>query len=196
MQNVTGPAGASTAASPHQTVAQGRPSLKARAVSEMKKVIIVVMYLWVLFALFSFYRRLVLQQNGISVWEQSFAIVNALIFGKVILIAQALKLDAGLRKYPLLYTVLGNAFLFAVVLFAFHVFEEGVRALVSGRQVATAISAFGGGTLWGFLTVGAIMFICLIPFFAIDEVARVIGGQALWDLFFSSRKRRFRLVEE
>lgn len=196
MQNVTGPAGASVAASPHQTVAQGRPSLKARVVSEMKKVIIVVMYLWLFFALFSFYRRLILQENGISVWDQSFAIVNALVFGKVILIAQGLKLDAGLRKYPLVYTVLGNAFLFALLLFVFHLCEESVKALVNGRPVAAAISAFGGGTLWGFLTMGAIMFICLIPFFAIDEVARVFGGQALWELFFSSRKRRFRLVEE
>ena len=194
MQNVTGPAGAAATANP--TVAPGRPSLKARAVSEAKKIAIVTSYLWLLFAVFSFYRRVILEENGISVWDQSFAIVNALVFAKVILVAQALKLDGGLRKYPLVYTVLGNAFLFAVVLIAFHLCEDGLKALVDGRPFATAISRFAGGTVRGFLTIGAIMFLCLIPFFAIDEVARAIGGQALWDLFFSGREKRFRLTEE
>ena len=36
---------------------------------------------------------MVLQENGINVWEQGFAVINALIFGKVFLIAQDLKLD-------------------------------------------------------------------------------------------------------
>ena len=122
---------------------------------------------------------MVLQEHGISVWEQSFAIVNALIFAKVILIAQALKLDAGLRKYPLVFTVLGNAFLFAIVLVAFHILEQAIRALAKGLPLVASIADFGGGTLRGFLTIGAIFFVALIPFFGLDEVARVIGGQAL-----------------
>jgi hypothetical protein len=39
---------------------------------------------------------MILQAHGVSVWEQSFAIVKALIFAKVILIAQALDLGAWL----------------------------------------------------------------------------------------------------
>jgi hypothetical protein len=38
------------------------------------------------------YERMLLQENGISPWNQGFAIVNALIFGKVVLIAHALNL--------------------------------------------------------------------------------------------------------
>ena len=65
--------------------------------SELKRYVIIVLYLWVLFALFSAYKRLLLHENGISVWNESFAIVNALIFGKVILIAQALRLGGNLE---------------------------------------------------------------------------------------------------
>jgi hypothetical protein len=189
MQNVTRTAAAGAAA-------PKKPSLKARAISELRKYIVITAYLWVLFALFSLYRRMILQENGISVWEQSFAIVNALIFAKVILIAQALNLGAGLRKYPLVYAVLGNAFLFTIVLFATHILEQAIRAMAKGLPLATSIADFGGGTVRGFLTMGAILFVALIPFFGFDEVARAIGGQALWDLFFSRRERTFKLVEE
>jgi hypothetical protein len=188
MQNVTGAASAAGA--------PDKPSLKSRALDELRQYAIITLYLWVFFALFSFYRRMILEENGISVWAQSFAIINALVFGKVILIAQALNLEAGLRKYPRIFIVLGNSALFTIVLLAFHVLEEAIKAWFEGRPLATSIADFGGGTLAGFLTLGAIFFVVLIPFFGIQEIARAVGGRALWDLFFSGRAQSFRLVEE
>lgn len=189
MQNVTGAASAAEAAAE-------KLSLKARALDELRQYAIITLYLWVFFALFSFYRRMILEENGISVWQQTLAIVNALVFGKVILIAQALHLEAGLRKYPRIYIVLGNALMFTIVLLAFHVLEEAIKAWFDGQPLATSVAVFGGGTLAGFLTLGAIFFVVLIPFFGIREVARAVGGQALWDLFFTGRTQTFRLVED
>ena len=68
----------------------GSKSLKERAVSELEEYAVITVYLWLLFALFSLHKQLV-QGHEISVWHQGFAIVNALIFGKVILIGQALE---------------------------------------------------------------------------------------------------------
>lgn len=198
MQNATATTSAAPAAAANasQAVAPDKRSLKTRAISELRRFIVITVYLWVLFALFSLYRRMILQEHGVSVWEQSFAIVNALIFAKVILIAQALNLGARLRKYPLVYSVLGSAFLFTIVLLAFHIVEQAIRALVKGLPLATSIADFGGGTLQGFLTLGSIFFVALIPFFGFEEVSRAIGRQALSDLFFSRRERTFRLVDE
>jgi hypothetical protein len=190
MQNPTGGASATGATAPEKL------SLKDRAIDEMRQYVVIILYLWLLFAVFSFYRRMILQEHGISAWQQGFAIVNAIVFGKVILIAQALHLEAGLRKYPRIYIVLGNALLFTIVLVAFHVFEDAVKAWFQGRPLATSIADFGGGTLSGFLTLGAILFVCLIPFFGMQEVARAIGGRALWDLLLSGRDQPFRLVED
>ena len=67
-----------------------KKSLTERVVSELERYAVISAYLCLLFALFSLHKREVLQEHGISVWQQRFAIVNALIFGKVILIAQAL----------------------------------------------------------------------------------------------------------
>jgi hypothetical protein len=190
MQNVTGGASATGAAAPEKM------SLKDRAIDELRQYVVITLYLWVLFAVFSFYRRMILQEHGISAWQQGFAIVNALVFGKVILIAQALHLEAGLRKYPRIYIVLGNALLFTIVLVLFHILEDGIKAWFEGRALATSIADFGGGTVSGFLTLGAILFVCLIPFFGMQEIARAIGGRALWDFLLSGRDQPFRLVED
>jgi hypothetical protein len=79
--------------------AEGRKkNFRDRALSELEKYAIIIVYLWLLFALFSLHTRQVLQQHGmIRVWQHSFASVNALIFGKIILIAQAWKSERAWR---------------------------------------------------------------------------------------------------
>src|SRR5664279_4697582 len=146
--------------------AGAKEGLKHRAVSELRKYAIVTAYLWLLFALFGLYRRQLLEQQGISVWGESLAIVNALIFGKVILLGQALNLGSQLEKRSLGWVVLGKAFAFAVLLIAFHLAEEAIRAWFKGEPVS-AVSEMGG--LSALMTYGAIFFVALTPFFAFQE---------------------------
>ena len=73
MENVANTAPATTG---------GKKSLTERAFRELEKYAVITVYLWLLFALFSLHKRLV-QGHGISLWHQGFAILNALIFGKV-----------------------------------------------------------------------------------------------------------------
>lgn len=86
----------------------GKKSLTERAFGELEKYAIIIVYLWLLFGLFSLHKQLV-QGHGISLWHQGFAILNALIFGKVILIGQALKVGKGLERRELIWTVLGRS---------------------------------------------------------------------------------------
>jgi hypothetical protein len=174
----------------------GNPSLEERAVDELKKFAVIFLYLWVLFALFVAYKRMLLQENGISLWNQSFAIVNALIFGKVVLIAQALNLGRNLKEQALIWVVLGKSFLFTVVLILFHIVEGAIRAWVKHLPLASSVQDFGGGTWLGLLTYAAIFFVALIPFFAFQEAAEVVGRDALWDLFFKRDIKNFKLVED
>ena len=51
----------------------------------MKIYIAITLYLWVVLALFALYKRALLNENGIDYWRQGYAIVNALILGKVLL---------------------------------------------------------------------------------------------------------------
>jgi hypothetical protein len=173
----------------------GKKSLKGRAVSELERYAGITVYLWVLFALFGLHRQL-LQGHGISLWQQGFAIINALVFGKVILLGQALKLGRkGQESRALVWTVLSKCLMFAILLVVFHLLEESIRAWFESRPLSTITAEFGG-SLAGIAAYGAIIFVVLIPFFAYEEAARILGGRTLWDLFFRPHLNRVRLVEE
>jgi hypothetical protein len=169
-----------------------RKSLKERARGELEKYVIITVYLWLLFALFSLHRQLV-QGHGVSVWQQGFAIVNALIFGKVILIGQALEVGKGLERLALVWVVLGKSLVFTILLLAFHIAEEAIRAWFKGQPLSDTFADFGG-SLPGLVAYAAIFFVALSPFFAFQEAARVLGGGALWNLFFRGGEERFRLI--
>ncbi len=182
-------------AAPEARGPEGKKSLKERAISELEKYAVITVYLWLLFALFGLYKRQVLEMNGVVVWQQSFAIVNALIFGKVILIADALELGKGVQGQSLARIVLAKSLIFAIVLIAFHIVEEAIRAWFAGQPLSASTADFGG-TLFGLLTYAAIFFVALTPFFALQAAGRILGSDALWRLFFRRGAERFRLVEE
>ena len=91
--------------------------------------------------------------------------------------------------------VLGKSLIFAILLLAFHLVEEAIRAWFEGKPLSEAFADLGG-TLPGLLSYAAIFFVALIPFFAFREAGRILGNGALWDLFLHSDEKRFRLVED
>jgi hypothetical protein len=126
-------------AAPGTVEAGSKKSLKERALSELEKYAVITVYLWLLFALFSLHRQLV-QGHGVSVWHQGFAIVNALIFGKVILISEALDVGKVLERGALVWVVLGKSLIFAILLLAFHIAEEAIRAWFVGQPLSRPAS--------------------------------------------------------
>jgi hypothetical protein len=174
--------------------AGGKKSLKERAVSELEKYAVISAYLWVLFALFGLHKQL-LQGHPFSGWQQGFAIVNALVFGKVILIGEALELGKGKASHPLAWVVLRKSLIFAILLIAFHILEEAIRAWFEDQPLSDAVTGLGG-SLASVMANAAIFFVVLIPFYAFHETARVLGGNALWNLFFRPRSVPIRLVED
>jgi hypothetical protein len=185
MQNVTNTA-------PGAAGPGSKKSLKERAISELEKYVIICVYLGVLFFLFNLHRQL-LQGHGISLWSQGFAIINALIFGKVILIGEALKLGERQESRPLGWVVLCKALFFAILLVAFHLLEEAIRAWFEGHPLSAAVTNSGGSWVAVAAYTG-IIFVVLIPFYAFHEAARVLGANALWDLFFRSHADRIPLA--
>lgn len=165
--------------------AAGHKSLKARALTEMKEYVTITIYLWVLFALFGFYKKELLQENGINYWNQSYAIVNAMIFAKVMLLGEMLDLGDWLRKRALLWAVLGKSLLFTILLIVFHMCEELLRAWIKHLPVMESILNFGGGSWLGMFIYGALLFVTLVPLFAFREVSDAMGKDQLWKMLIS-----------
>ncbi|PZF75490.1 hypothetical protein DK847_18425 [Aestuariivirga litoralis] len=160
----------------------GHESLKQKAFEEMKKYAALTAYLWVLFFLLGMYRRLLLKENGIDPWTQSYAIVNALVFAKVMLLGEIIDLGAWLRKRVFVWVVLGRTALFTALLMAFHVVEEAVRALIKGEAVASSMLHLGGGSWTGVLVYAGLLFVMLLPLITFREISFVLGKGVLWGI--------------
>ena len=106
---------------------------------------------------------------------QSFAIINALILAKVVLVAEDLRLGNRFMDHALIYSVLDKSFIFAVALACFHLLEGVIVASLRARPLSESLVDFGRGDLKGIASTGALVFASFIPFFMFREAARVIG---------------------
>ena len=177
---------------------KGSPSerkitLKEKATLQLKEFLVMFIYLWLILGLFAIHRSIVLAEAHYNYQEQGFAIVNALILAKIMLIGEDLNLGSRFRHKPLVYSILYKSLVFAVFFICFHIFEEVVVGMFRGKTVAQSLPAIGGGSLQGIVSVGAIVFVSLVPFFAFREIARVIGKRELWSLLLSRGTRVYTL---
>ncbi len=157
-----------------------------RAVDEVRRFTVLFIYLWILFGLFVLNERIILGQRGIGFSSQGFALINALILAKVMLVAEDLNLGRWLDKRPLIYPILHDSLLFTVLFIVFHVVEKVVIGLFAGETTSASLPAIGGGGLAGLLCVAVILFFELMPFFAFRNFSRALGPDRINALLFGS----------
>ena len=114
-----------------------------------------------------------------------FALVNALILGKVMLVAEDLHFADWFKERPLIYPILCKAVAFSVLFLVFDVVEEVLVGIFKGKTIDESIPSIGGGSLSGVFFVGIILAVALIPFFAFRAVGRAIGERELHALMFT-----------
>ncbi|MBL8583815.1 MAG: hypothetical protein JNL61_16520 [Rhizobiaceae bacterium] len=158
--------------------------LRARMVAMGKQFLVLFLYLWVLFGLFVLNERIILNQHGIGFAAHGFAVFNAFVLAKVMMIAQHLNLSRWLNKRPLIYPILHDSFAFAIIFIVFHLLEMLIVRLVKGEAASAAIPNIGGGGIAGILCVAVIFFVALIPFFAFTAFNRVLGPDRMRSILF------------
>ena len=168
-------------------------NLTARGVHEFKPVLVMFLYLWAVFGLFVLEQSVTLAKQNVSYSAQGFAVINALVLAKVMLVAEDMKLGHRFKDRSLIYPVLYKACAFAILFFVFHILEKLLVGMLGGKTAAESFPQIGGGSLKGVLCVWAIMSVSLIPFFAIREIGRVIGENELWNLMFRRGTKVFTL---
>ena len=180
-QGSTGASGAAVAAG---AGAHGARSLKAKAVDEFRRFLILFFYLWILFGVFVINQGVVLREHGINFAMQGFAFINALVFAKVMMLFEIFDPGRWLRKRPLIYPILYETLLLTVLFLVAHVLEKTVEGLLRGKTISDSLPAIGGGGLAGLLSITAILFIALIPFFGLRNLSLAMGEGRLWAVFF------------
>jgi hypothetical protein len=161
-----------------------KPSLKQKAIHETVQLIAITLYLAFFFCALATYTMLVANESGSSTLTYGFALINALVVAKVILIGEYAHLGKRHESRPLFFSALYKAFLFTLFVLAFHFVEEIVKQLLHGGNVVTAFRETRTSEL---LARTIIIFSIFIPLFAFRELGRVMGEDKFRDLFFRMR---------
>jgi hypothetical protein len=170
-----------------------KPNLKERAVHQLREFLAMFIYLWVLLTLFVINQSAVLAREHHNYQAHFFAFINALILAKVLLIGEDLHLGNRFRDKPLLYSIFYKCFVFTIFFIGVHILERVIVGVWSGRTIAQSFPDIGRGSLNGIFSLGATVFVALIPFFAFREISRVIGPGELWSLLLSRGTRVYTL---
>ena len=161
-------------------------SIKHRLVHEAVRFVWIFLYLWVLFGLFVLNERIILGQRGIGFTSQGFALVNAFVLAKVMLVAEDLRFGGWFRSRPLIVPIAIDAALFALLFLAVHVLEHVLVGVIRGESGPSSVPAVGQGGLAGAITAAVILFFALLPYFTFMNLSRVIGPDRLTGLLLKS----------
>jgi hypothetical protein len=159
------------------------PGRKQKIKHELREMLELFLYLAFFFCALAVYDMLLLRQYNVEYWTLAFALINALVITKVIMIGEYAKLGKRYEYKALLVSAVWKAFVFGLLVFAFHVLEEVIKRLIHGADLAKASSdlrfeQFAGRSI--------IVFCVFIPLFAWREFRRSMGEEEFRALVFGS----------
>jgi len=161
--------------------------LKKKIVHEVVEYWINVCYLTLVFAAFTQYRRFLLAAHDISYTNYGFAVIEALVLAKVIMIGEVVRLGRGLERKPLIYPTLYKTAVFVLFVGVFKIIEEVIKGLWKGEGLTGGIVELLEKGPYELLANSLVVFVALIPFFGVKELARVLGEDKIRALFFRRR---------
>ena len=162
-------------------------TLKERVLDSIKSFTQMFLYLWLIFGLLAVHQSIILSQYQIDYQSHGLAVINALVFAKVMLIAEDMRLGDRFDDKPLIYPILFKSILFAIALICFHLVEHTLVGMWHGQKLAESFSDIGANKFRGIVSFSVIATVALMPFFALRGLSRVIGKEKLWSLFFRRR---------
>ncbi len=163
-----------------KTAAQ-KAQRKQKAKHELRELLVIFLYLAFFFCALVTYSTLLLREYDVKYWNYAFALINALVITKVIMIGEYAHVGKRGEGKMLFLSALWKAFLFGLLVFAFHVVEEIIKRLIHGADMATASRNIRFDELAGRCIV---VFCTFIPLFAFREFRRVLGEDEFHALVF------------
>lgn len=164
------------------------PAWKQKVLRELSDYWITFVYLALFFGAFTCYRRLILAEYHIGYFHFGFALIEALVLAKVILIGDAMHLGLRMEKKPLIFPTLYKAIIFTVWVGVFRLIEYTITGLIHGKGIASGIDEFRKHGIDAFLAESLVVFFAFIPFFAFRELGRVLGDGRIYNLFFRGKE--------
>jgi hypothetical protein len=150
-------------------------SLKDRARHELRSYVVITVYIWTILSLLRLHETLLADSYHVGLQAHGFAIVTALILGKVVLIAEALRVGERAAEHVPALAILIKSVFFAVAILLFHATEHIVTELWHGAELNSDLLMVDLAQARRSLIMAAIMTIALMPYFLIMEIERRTG---------------------
>jgi hypothetical protein len=150
-----------------------------------------VVYLALVFAAFTQYRRFLLAEYSITYTNYWVGLFAALVLGKVIMIGSVFRLGRWLEHKPLIVPTIYKAMIFTIFILIFRVVEYTIKGLLHGDGLTAALGEFFAQKgIDEVLANSLVVLVTLIPFFAVKELGRVLGRERVAALFFRNGVER------
>jgi Na+-transporting NADH:ubiquinone oxidoreductase subunit NqrD len=162
-----------------------KANLKEKAAEEFRLFLLIAAYLAAFFVAFLTYRRLISREYGISSFHYGYALIEAIIIAKVILIGKAMGLGRKGVRLAVALRVMRSSLAYGALVAAFAVLEHVIEGLVHGKTLGASLEAFRDTGVYEILGRGLILFVAFIPFFAFWELGSLTGETKLFDYFFN-----------
>lgn len=167
-----------------EAAAHGGESKSARLKHELVALWWAFLYLFILFGMFVLYRQVLLHGGVMDGFRYGFAALNALVFAKVILIGDMMKVGTRADSRPLVWSVLYKSAAFAGFFIVFHIIEDAVIGLFHSKSLAESFAA--DATQLNATMIAAVIFaIAMVPYFAFREIIRAAGPDRMRTLLFA-----------
>jgi hypothetical protein len=161
-------------------------------VDELRRFLIAAGYIFVLLSMFTLHEEIALRTHGgesqaLPFAPHGFALINALVLGKVALVVEGMKLGHRVKPAPLIYPIILDALILAVLFIAMHVAEHLIGGWIHGEPLAKSVPLVGGGGVSGVLFATFAFFMAMVPFCAFRHVTAAIGWPRMRALLFGER---------
>lgn len=164
--------------------------IRARLMEETRTMLLLFGYLLLLLGSFTVYRRLLMAEYRVGTFQYGFAVIEALVLAKVIMLGNAFRLGERFRGRPLIVPTLYKTFCFGLLVLGFSVAEHVVEGWWHGEGTATAVDAILRQGRWEILARVLMLVTALVPMFAIWETGRALRGDTLFEWFFARPPER------
>lgn len=160
---------------------------KAFVVDEFRRFMVSFLYIWVLLGMFTMHEEIALRTHGdVAIWPHGFALLNALVLGKVALVVEDLRLGHLIKPTPLIWPIVLESLILAVLFIAMHVLEHVIGGWIQGESLAASVPAIGGGGALGLFFAATSFFVAMLPFCGFRIIATAIGMERVWGLLFGT----------
>lgn len=164
-----------------------KKSWKKKLFREMSEYLVNFIYMALFFGAIVLYRRLILAEHGIIREDYFIGIIKAFVLAKVIMIGGFIRISRTYENKPLIIPTIFKAIWFTLLIMAFDIIEVFIKGFIKTVDFQEAFRYLVSHIDPVWLGASLVIFVSFLPFFALKELSRVMGGAKFKDIFLKKK---------